>query len=62
MSTRKISLLQSVATILAVQSRSSRQQQTQPHCSQVVQKRGEIVKLLAKSSQPLLLMPSYDAA
>lgn len=48
MSTRKILLLQSVATNLAVQSRSSHQRQTQNYCQPVMQNRGEIVKLLAK--------------
>lgn len=53
MSTRTISLLQSVATNLALQSRSFHQRQTQNHCQPVMQNRGENVKLLAKSQSTI---------
>ena len=49
MSAGKISLLQSVAAILAVRSRSSSQRQTQIHYQQVVQSQDAIAKLLTKS-------------
>ncbi|NHC37031.1 hypothetical protein [Scytonema millei] len=53
MSTRRISLLQLLATNLAVQSRSSHQRQIQNQCQPVMQNRGEIVKLLANSQSTI---------
>jgi len=49
MKPRKISLLQSVAAILAVESRSLSQGQSRVNCQPIVQSQGAIAKLLAKS-------------